>query len=209
MNMNNHIYYMFNKPSGCVTARKDPRHKTVLDYFDNKEKENLLPAGRLDLDTEGLLILTDNGKFIHELMHPDKKKSKTYEFWAIGTLNDDNIADLESGITFENGRSTSPCQIEVIKKGLYSFYKNEIPQFTIKKKKISIHNDMNVFYGQIKIYEGQKHQVKRMLKAGGCYIIYLKRTSISSLELDKNLRPGEYRFLSPLELELLTKKDIT
>ena len=88
-------YYMFNKPSGCITARRDERHKTVMDYFPEEKRDLIFPVGRLDKDTEGFLLVTNDGQLFHELMMPERKVSKTYFFWAKGTITEDKISELD------------------------------------------------------------------------------------------------------------------
>lgn len=98
-------YYMFNKPSGCITARSDPRHKTVMDYFPQEKRDILHPIGRLDKDTEGLLLFTDDGTLTSKLLNPESSISKTYFFYALGTLSESERESIEQGIKLYPTRS--------------------------------------------------------------------------------------------------------
>lgn len=198
-NTNNPLYYMFYKPAGCITARKDVCHKTVLDYFPKDVREVLHPVGRLDLDTEGLLLLTNDGIFTNQLMSPENHVAKTYEFIALGDLTQHSIDELQKGIYFTgNDKITQPCEIEVKR---YSTLKETLPILPIEPTKKTRKNrpEHPVTYGTITITEGRKHHVKRLLKHAHCHVIYLKRISIGWLTLDETLKPGEYRMLTDQE----------
>ena len=194
---------MFHKPSGCVTAKSDDVHKTVMEYFEDEWKEILHPVGRLDKDTEGLLLFTNDGKWNQQLMHPENHVDKTYFFWVLGELNEEKKRQLEEGV-FLTGASekTGAAQLEIGEKKELQ----EIEHlFRGKKCSNLVKNPRNhvVMSGYLTIKEGKKHQVKRMLKAVGCYVVYLKRVSIGRLKLDDTLGLGEYRELRTEELELL------
>ena len=107
---------MFNKPSGCITARRDERHKTVMDYFPQEKRDLIFPVGRLDKDTEGFLLVTNDGQLFHELMMPERKVSKTYFFWAKGTITEDKISELESGAAIYPDKSelTAPAILKIV-----------------------------------------------------------------------------------------------
>lgn len=203
------VYYMFHKPSGCISARKDVEKKTVLDYFRADDSaqaavERIFPVGRLDKDTEGLLILTDDGKFCDKLMHPKHHVEKTYLFWTIGAADDRQIKELEKGVLLTGElEMTKPAKIEIIHSGDYEEYASQMDKNWLSKVKVKPHGQ-KVMCGYITISEGRKHQVKRMLKYAHCYVVYLKRISIGSLRLDEKLAPGEYRELTREEIELLT-----
>lgn len=202
------VYYMFNKPSGCVTARIDNEKSTIMEYFKDIDNRSIFPVGRLDLDTEGLLFLTNDGDFNNSLMHPKYHVKKKYFFWAVGEIKKENIELLEKGVEIsKNGKLTKPSNIEIIKQGEYKTYKDEISTFTIEKRKMRINNH-NVVAGHLTISEGQKHQVKKMLKAVGLIVIYLKRVSIADIELDANLKNGDYRELSKEEVDKLMNLQI-
>lgn len=189
-------YYMFHKPYGCVTARRDTRHPVVMDYFKSLNNKNLSPVGRLDRETEGLLFITDDGKWNQMLTHPAHHIEKTYEFTAMGTLDREKIAKLENGILLTGASSyTAPSKVSVTSTSILS---EILPKLHPEIQSKTSHNrpEHLVVCGHITITEGKKHQVRRMLKAVGCCIIYLKRISIGSIMLDDNLKPGEWKELS-------------
>lgn len=185
--------YMFNKPKGCVTAKSDEKHKTVMDYFPEDIRKNCFPVGRLDKDTTGLLLITDDGRLLDSLMSPDKKVTKTYEFWAYGELDENKLDNLRNGINIGRGREeiTFPCQIKVLCQGDYREFKDEM--VLVGCEEINHKGEsQKVVKGEIIITQGKKHQVKRMLRAAGCYIVWLKRTAVGEIKLDENLEMGEY-----------------
>ena len=202
------VYYMFHKPGGCITARKDETNKTVFDFFNEVNMNGIFHVGRLDKDTEGLLLFTNDGEFNHQLMCPEKHVEKKYFFIALGSLDKEDIKKIENGISIgKEEEITKPAKIEVIKSGMYEDLEEE---FDIRK----FYNINSNFYeqpvvsGYLTISEGRKHQVKRMLKAAGCYVIYLKRISIGELDLDNSLKKGQYRILSEDEIQKLLGKCI-
>lgn len=191
-------YYMFNKPMGCVSARTDKDFKTVFDYFSNEDPKGLFHVGRLDKDTEGLLLITNDGEFEHKLMYPENHVCKTYFFWGIGSLSLENIKKLEKGINIIQGKITAKAsKVEVISSGTYEELKSQIDG--VCRRELN-YNKQNVTSGYITISEGMKHQVKRMLKAAGCYVVYLERISIGSVSLDQSLKRGDYRKLTDEEI---------
>lgn len=199
------VYYMFNKPAGCVTATKDKDFKTVFDYFTNVKTEGLFHVGRLDKDTEGLLLLTNDGEFEHHLMHPDNHMEKTYFLWAFGSLNDEDIKKLEAGLYIgKNEPITKPAKFKLSKSGGYKEFKNEIPVELLPNIDSNKYNQP-VVSGCLTISEGRKHQVKRMLKAVGCYVVYLERVAIGEVILDNSLKRGIYRELNDSEFKNLMK----
>lgn len=199
-------YIMFNKPAGCITAKSDEKHKTVMDYFTLEERKGLFPVGRLDKDTEGLLLLTNDGEFDNRLMHPTHHVAKRYFFWVLGSITDDKIEQLENGIFLgDDEKVTSPAKIEIVQSGRYEELEEQIPPYSYNSSNMKNSNYIQmVTSGYITITEGKKHQVKRMLKAVGCYVIYLKRVQIGELELDKKLQLGDYRELTKDEVENIT-----
>lgn len=203
-------YIMFHKPAGCITAKSDEKHKTVMDYFTMDERKGLFPVGRLDKDTEGLLLLTNDGEFDNRLMHPNHHVSKKYFFWVLGTITDEKIALLEKGISIgEEEEITSPAKIEILQSGRYEELEELIPSYTYDSSNMKNNKYIQmVTSGYITITEGKKHQVKRMLKAVGCYVIYLKRVQIGSLIMEEELQPGEYRELTDREIDDLFNKEI-
>lgn len=200
------LYYMFHKPSGCITAKKDAQHKTVMDYFETELQGKLHPVGRLDKDTEGLLLLTNDGKWNQKLMHPDNHVEKTYFFWAVGELNQEKKQQLEQGVFLKSEpKKTMPAKLEILVPGklqeIQSLFSSKNCGNIVKNPR-----NQNIISGYLTIKEGKKHQVKRMLKAVGCYVVYLKRTRIGRLALDEALPRGGYRKLAPEELKLLSER---
>jgi 16S rRNA pseudouridine516 synthase len=197
------VYYMFHKPGGCITARKDTENRTVLDYFDLENIEGLFPVGRLDKDTEGLLLMTNDGEFSHKLMYPDKHVEKTYLFRAFGSLTSEDREKLITGINIGEGEALAKAmKIEIAEEGLYQELKDKMDLDNKKDIRINPYQQ-HVTSGYLTITEGRKHQVKRMLKAVGCYVVYLKRVSIGGVMLDETLEKGQYRELTEDELRLL------
>lgn len=197
------VYYMFHKPSGCVTARTDETCMTVLDYFEDSHRGGIFPVGRLDKDTEGLLLLTNDGEFSHSLMHPDKHIRKTYFFWALGALNDAEVNRLVTGIKLKSEEEMARAnQVKVIEQGYYQDLKDHMGSLMTQEVRVKP-SIQPVVAGYLTISEGRKHQVKRMLKEVGCYVVYLKRTSIGALQLDETLPKGQYRELTKEECKRL------
>lgn len=200
------VYYMFNKPKGCITARKDPVHRTVMDYFPEELREAIFPVGRLDKDTTGLLLFTNDGQFDQYLMHPKHHVSKTYYFWVYGEINEDKLNALRQGVNIGRGEEiiSKPCEIEIVRYGKYSEFKEEMQLEGCEEVG---HNSLlqMVGNGYITISEGKKHQVKRMFRAIGCYVVLLRRTAIGEVKLDCELKEGEYRELTREEVARLYK----
>lgn len=194
------LYYMFNKPMGCVTARSDAVHRTVMDYFPSQLAEKLHPVGRLDKDTCGLLILTDDGMLDISIMQPSKHISKTYFFYAIGSMDDEKTALLENGVPLV-GFTTGRAKFRLIKR----FRIGELEEFLPEKRRMRYmkNPDGPAFAAELTISEGKKHEVKRMLEAVGCRIFYLRRESIGKLKLDPRLEQGQFRPLTDEEVCLL------
>jgi 16S rRNA pseudouridine516 synthase len=197
------VYYMLHKPAGYITAAKDAEHKTVFDFFHEVNTDGIFHVGRLDKDTEGLLLLTNDGEFEHRLMCPEKHVEKTYFFWALGSLEEEDRRKLERGIYIRRGKIlTKPAKIEVEKHGAYKEFKDEMVIGNSYDMESS-YCQQPVVSGYLTISEGCKHQVKRMLKAVGCYVVYLKRISIGGLMLDESLKKGQYRLLTEVEVKKL------
>lgn len=186
-------YYMFHKPFGCVCARRDDLYPTVMDYFKELNNENLSPVGRLDRETEGLLFITDDGHWNQIMTHPSNQKEKLYEFIAMGTLDNEKIARLENGLYLTGtDKPTAPAKVTVTDTNILS---EVLPTLHPEIQKNTCHNrpEHPIVMGTITITEGRKHQVRRMLKAVGCCIIYLKRHSMGDIVLDPDLKPGEWK----------------
>lgn len=195
------VYYMFNKPMGCITATKDLEHKTVFDYFNDVNMDGVFHVGRLDKDTEGLLLLTNDGDFEHKLMDPKKHVDKTYFFCALGTITEEEKEKIEKGVYIENGKIlTKPAKLEIDRIGGYEDFKEDIKIDSLINIDCKKYNQP-ILSGYLTISEGRKHQVKKMLKAVGCYIVYLERISIGNLKLDENLERGKYRELTEEEIK--------
>lgn len=185
-------YYMFYKPFGCVTAHRDERFPVVMDYFKDLHNERLSPVGRLDRETEGLLLITDDGICNQRMTNPLYHVPKTYEFAAMGTLDEEKLALLSEGVLLTGSdKPTSGAQVIVTE------------ELRLKDILPSLHPDMQeklrynlpdhpVVCGHITISEGRKRQIRRMLKTVGCCVIFLKRISMGDLILDPALQPGEY-----------------
>lgn len=197
------VYYMFHKPEGCITARKDDEHRTVLDYFPKENTKGLFPVGRLDKDTEGLLFLTNDGDFDYKMMNPEHEVDKTYVFWALGVISKEEQSKLEQGVVIgKDGTKTKPAVLKIRKAGIYEEYMEDMK--IVHSHDMSLKRyDQPVIMGELTISEGRKHQVKRMLRAIGCYVVYLKRISIGSVMLDETLEKGKYRELTQKEVEAL------
>lgn len=195
------VYYLLNKPQNCICARV-PDCFTVFDCLQNLDTTGLFSIGRLDKDTEGLLLLTNDGILNHQLMWPDHHITKTYYFLALGIITPEKIKELESGIAIGPDEVTKPAHFQVIKTGLYDTLASEIgtEKLTPTRKRPP---NQQAFIGQLTITEGKKHQVKRMLRHIRCPIVYLKRIAIGSLYLEETMAEGSYRKLSLEELSFL------
>lgn len=170
-------YYMLNKPAGVVSATTDNHDKTVLDLLKDALGKDLFPVGRLDKDTEGLLLITNDGVLGHNLLSPKKHVDKTYLVKTAETVTLDMIHALEQGVDIGEEKITLPAKVKLL-----------------EEKEI-----------ELTIMEGKFHQVKRMLKAVGNEVVYLKRLSMGSLILDEALKLGEYRILTEKEVDDLKK----
>ena len=190
-------YYMFHKPFGCVTARRDARFPVVMDYFRHLHNERLSPVGRLDRETEGLLMITDDGRWNQSISHPACHVPKTYEFMAMGILDADKLKGLSKGILLTGAdRPTAGAELAVTGQTILSRVRPGLHPDMQEKLKHNLPNHP-VVCGQITIREGKKRQIRRMLKAVGCCVIYLKRLSIGSIVLDPALQPGEFKEYFP------------
>lgn len=196
-------YFMFNKPAGCVTARSDAVHRTVMEYFPPELVSVLHPVGRLDKDTCGLLILTDNGFLDQRIMQPGQHVSKTYFFYALGSMSPDKKRRLEDGIAMADF-TTRTAEFRLLRE--YRIRELEAFMPPERRDRYMRNPDGAAFSGTLTVCEGRKHEVKRMLEAVQCRIFYLRRESIGSLQLDASLRPGEYRPLTEEELRLLCER---
>ena len=169
--------FILYKPAGYVCATKDNVHKTVMELIDSKRK-NIVPVGRLDLDTEGILILTNDGNLNHRLVSPSSHVDKTYYAIFEGELNENAVEMTKNGLDIGEGEVSKPAKLEIISS-------NEI---------------------MLTIHEGKFHQVKRMVKALGGEVTYLKRVAFGGLRLeDLKLKKGESRKITEIEMEMLER----
>ena len=196
-------YYMFNKPFGCVTAHRDDRFPVVMDYFKDLHNEKLSPVGRLDRETEGLLIITDDGMWNQKMTHPAFHVPKTYEFTALGTLGEEKLKKLKEGVLL-TGSDIPTKGADVTITGT-SILSDTLPTLHPDMQRKLAHNlpDHPVVSGTITISEGRKRQIRRMLKVVGCCVIRLKRISMGELVLDPELKPGEYK-----EIEIKNEQSV-
>lgn len=175
------VYYMLNKPAGCITANDDRRAETVFDYIDDT-RTDLSAVGRLDKDTTGILIITNDGDINHRLLSPKYHVPKTYEAYIDGVPTEADIGLLERGMDIGDEKPTLPAKCRILKA-----------------------NDDDRSLVELVIVEGRFHQVKRMFEAIGKPVIELHRRQFGPLELDKALEPGTYRELTIDELAALNQ----
>lgn len=194
-------YYMLNKPAGCITARRAPRHKTVMDLFPEDKREQLFPVGRLDRDTEGLLLVTDDGALCARLLSPKSGVPKTYFFYALGTLTQERICEIEQGVKLYPTRAerSAPATVITCETTTLGNIKHLLSPQDLKRA--NRRPDTPVISGTVTVTEGKKHEVKRLLLYADCRIVYLKRLSMGALALDPALPRGTYRPLSATELK--------
>ena len=173
-----YCYIMLHKPVGVVSATQDNVSETVLDLITDKQRKDLFPVGRLDKDTEGLLLITNDGELAHRLLSPKKHVDKVYYAKVAGRVSEEDVRAFEEGVDIGEESNTLPAKLRILETADIS----EI---------------------ELTIQEGKFHQVKRMFEAVGKEVLYLKRLSMGSLVLDPELKPGEYRDLTEAELALL------
>jgi len=168
------VYIMLNKPKGYISATEDEVHPTIIDLIPEYAHLNIFPVGRLDKDTEGLLLVTNDGQFNHEVMNPNKHVSKTYEVYSKHPITQFDIDKFKSGIELSDG-----------------------------KLKPAILKKVDNYVSHVTIYEGKYHQVKRMFHSIENEVLELKRIKIAQLELDHNLDLGSYRLLTQIDFDNL------
>ncbi|NBJ69059.1 MULTISPECIES: pseudouridine synthase [Clostridia] len=174
-----YIYIMLHKPPGVISATEDKKEKTVIDLLPVElQKFRPFPVGRLDKDTEGLLILTNDGQLAHELLSPKKHVPKTYFAKIKGEVTEEDGNVFANGVTLDDGYITKPATLSILQQGETSAV-------------------------EITITEGKFHQVKRMFRAVNKQVLYLKRTRMGKLRLDDTLKMSQYRELNTEELKLL------
>lgn len=180
-----YVYLMLHKPQGVVSATEDAADRTVLDCVDAGGRR-LFPVGRLDKDTEGLLLLTDDGVLAHDLLSPAKHVDKCYYALLDGSVGEEEKRQFAEGLDIGDEKKTMPAVLECL---------GPVSDEKVDRK--------DTFAVRITIREGRFHQIKRMAKAVGREVLYLKRLSMGSLRLDESLQPGESRPLTEEELASL------
>lgn len=180
-------YYLFHKPAGCVTARQDKRDQTVMDYFPANAGKNLSPVGRLDKDTEGLLLVTNDGELNHHLMSPAHHVEKTYYAVLDTEIPQEAVTLFANGVDIGDDKPTLPAKLTILS-----------PSQPFDEAYTGIGGG----HATLTISEGRFHQVKRMFAALGCTVVYLKRLSIGAMELGDVPR-GTFRKLTTEEIERL------
>jgi len=176
------VYYMLNKPQGVISATEDPMHETVVDVLEPADVlQNPHPVGRLDIDTEGLLILTNDGQLTHKLTSPNHHVDKTYYADIDGIVTEEDVQKFKEGLTLDDDFETMPAELIILR----------------------VDKEQSFSEVEITIREGKFHQVKRMFEAVGKEVLYLKRLSMGKLELDDSLEVGTYRELRKEEIEIL------
>ncbi len=169
-------YYMLHKPAGVISATTDAKDKTVIDLIESKKRKDLFPVGRLDKDTEGLLLITNDGDLAHRLLSPKKHVDKVYFAKVRGVVTKEDQKIFAEGVSIGQGEVAKPADLEIL-------VSDEISEI------------------RLTIQEGKFHQVKRMFLSVGKEVVYLKRLSMGTLQLDENLALGEYRPLTEEELK--------
>lgn len=199
-------YYMLNKPKGVVSASKDKKARTVVDYITCPHVKDLFPVGRLDKDTEGLLLLTNDGALAHELLSPRKHVEKTYEVWVEGEVTEKDMELFAKGLDIGDEKITKPAVLRNI-----SYYDEEGRKVVSagqivrgeaadNEGMVSAEERICQTRLEIVITEGRYHQIKRMFAKVEKPVQYLKRISMGNLVLDETLAPGEYRRLTKEEI---------
>lgn len=198
------VCLMFHKPAGCVTATEDRRQKTVMDFIDHPRSRELFPVGRLDVDTEGLLLIMNDGDLAHRMLAPKYHAEKTYFARVAGEVIQEDAQAFATGVEIGEKSPTLPAKLEIL---------------DVYDRRVDMdHGKMEDFAKQyagawpdedvvsevyLTICEGKFHQVKRMFEARGKKVLYLKRISMAGLELDETLAPGMWRELTKEEMERL------
>ncbi len=183
--INNFSYVMLYKPKGCVTTVSDEMgRKTVYDYLQDLSIPHLVPVGRLDYDTEGLLLLTNDGDLVHDLTHPSHEVPKTYIVKVKGQVLEHKLAQLRKGVIIDDGNG------------------NKVKTDRAKVKLVGFEDDTSRF--EVTIHEGKNRQIRKMFEAVGEEVIFLKRVSIGDLRLG-GLARGKYRYLNDAEIEYLKR----
>ena len=175
------VYYMLNKPAGVISASEDDREETVIDLIPEPKRRDLFPVGRLDRDTEGLLLITNDGSLSHRLLSPKHHVDKVYYAEVSGILDESDVELFGQGLVLSDGLECMPADLKIL----------------------SVSEENYMTEAEITIREGKFHQVKRMFSSVGAEVTYLKRLSMGPLSLDPDLEPGECRRLTAKEMESL------
>lgn len=193
---------MLNKPRRLLSAKRDAEKPTVMLCFPPELREALHPVGRLDMDTEGLLLFTDDGSLDHRLLMPEHHVEKEYLYRSLGHLEPEDIRRLETGVPILHGRAVSrPAKAELLGYSTIGESAALLPELC--RDKYLKNPDRPVTVGTLRVTEGRKHQIRMMLHAVGGHVFYLRRLSIAGVALDPALAPGEYRPLTETELARL------
>lgn len=190
-------YFMLYKPAGCITATEDKQHKTVMDYLPKERHRNLSPVGRLDKDTEGLLLITDDGALNHDLLAPGKHVEKTYFARIDGRVTEDTIRQFKEGMDIGEEKPLAPAGLEILDVNKIGWEDDENPASAHSDHQESAHWQSEIL---VTITEGKYHQVRRMFQVAGMRVLYLKRIRMGTLSLDDTLKPGECRVLTAQEV---------
>lgn len=222
-------YYMMNKPAGVISASEDKHQDTVVDLiredvFGGQTRKDLFPVGRLDKDTEGLLLITNDGHMAHRLLAPKHHIDKAYYAVVTGTVNEEDTERFKKGIKFDEHLTAMPAKLEILSTGKTVKELADKLQLSADPERFErVRLSGALFLGaegpaditdetvcsevRVVIQEGKFHQIKKMIRSlpGDKDVLYLKRMSMGDIELDESLAPGEYRSLTEEELDILTK----
>ncbi|MBQ9643517.1 MAG: rRNA pseudouridine synthase [Lachnospiraceae bacterium] len=192
-------YYLLNKPAGVISASEDPKQTTVLDLLGPDRRRDLFPVGRLDKDTVGLLLISNDGELAHRLLSPKKHVDKTYYARVAGRVTDEDVAAFREGFDVDDSLHSLPARLEILSvtgAPADSSYVTDSAASTASAPAV-------VSEVKVTIREGKFHQIKRMFSARGMEVLYLKRLSMGPLTLDPDLPEGSFRPLTEGELEAL------
>lgn len=197
-------YYMLNKPAGVITATEDRYQKTVLDFFGERRRKDLSPVGRLDKDTVGLLLITNDGGFHHRLLSPKMHVEKEYYARIDGRVDEKDREKFQEGIYIDETFTALPAELMIDKYRKNALSSDFMDLANSRAPKSALKNGVSEV--RIVVQEGKFHQIKRMFHALGKEVIYLKRIRIGSLALDSTLEEGAYRRLTTEEAAAFQKK---
>lgn len=193
-------YYMLNKPEGVVSAAEDARHTTVVDLIDERRRKDLFPVGRLDIDTVGLMLITNDGDLAHRLLSPKFHIDKTYYAEIEGQVTERDKDAFAKGLRYDRDLVAQPADLKTLPSGRdrYEYLDEEGNPVVLEPDQYSL--------VEVTIHEGKFHQIKKMFEAVGRKVLYLRRISMGPLTLDEDLEEGEYRPLTEEEIALLKNK---